>query len=212
MEYQWSYFEDEVRDGFFVPGIMKKCWASAQKNYEDLREFCQKRGIPCAAEWGTMMGAVRHGGFIPWDDDLDVAMSREDYTKLFEARTQKDFHSYRLYDYRLDRGTETKLTRAFTNHEDPTKDWDKHFGFPFSDVIDIFIYDHVPDEGEERVIYENMLDKFAALFGQGKPVSDKKKSEYLKDISKELGLVFMGSTPLTVQVMKALEKFCERYL
>ena len=147
MEYQWSYFEDEVRDGFFVPGIMKKCWASAQKNYEDLREFCQKRGIPCAAEWGTMMGAVRHGGFIPWDDDLDVAMSREDYTKLFEARTQKDFHSYRLYDYRLDRGTETKLTSAFTNHEDPNKDWDKPTGCQLSYVIDMFIYDKVQDEG-----------------------------------------------------------------
>ena len=72
MEYQPSYFEDEVRDGFFVPSIMKKCFASAKKIYDDLQRICDEQEITCAAAYGTMMGASRHGGLIPWDDDVDV--------------------------------------------------------------------------------------------------------------------------------------------
>ena len=50
-----------------------------RKNLSVMTEVCEKLGIDFFAYGGTLIGAVRHKGFIPWDDDLDVALPRQDY-------------------------------------------------------------------------------------------------------------------------------------
>lgn len=58
-------------------------------------EFCIKNNLRYYALGGTLLGAVRHKGFIPWDDDIDVGMPREDYNKLIELM-QKEINEYVL--------------------------------------------------------------------------------------------------------------------
>lgn len=90
LEFPESFFREEIRDGYKVSEKMKKVWAVELDMLSKLLEVCQKYNLKCFADAGTLIGAVRHKGFIPWDDDIDVAMFREDYEKL-RAVAQEEF-------------------------------------------------------------------------------------------------------------------------
>ena len=60
--------------------------------------FCSKNSIQYFACYGTLIGAIRHGGFIPWDDDFDVVMKREDYDRFINLRNQVG-EGYRIASY-----------------------------------------------------------------------------------------------------------------
>ncbi|MCR5497932.1 MAG: LicD family protein [Paludibacteraceae bacterium] len=64
-----------------------------------IHEYCCNNGLKYTLAYGSMLGAVRHKGFIPWDDDIDIAMLRSDYEKLMSGFE----HDYiKIYDYRKD--------------------------------------------------------------------------------------------------------------
>ena len=67
-----GFFEAEEREGFFVSSMMKRYWAAQLKVLSDVARVCKKHNIRWFADCGTLLGAVRHGGYIPWDDDLDI--------------------------------------------------------------------------------------------------------------------------------------------
>ena len=71
-----DFFYDEVRDGFYIPGMMKRAWGASMKILSEIDRICKKYDIHYFISAGTLLGAVREGNFIPWDDDLDVIMLR----------------------------------------------------------------------------------------------------------------------------------------
>lgn len=77
-----EYFKTEVRDGFAVNELMKRTLAAQLEVLNKIIGICEKYGLAYYAYWGTLLGAVRHKGYIPWDDDLDIAMKREDYIRF----------------------------------------------------------------------------------------------------------------------------------
>ena len=49
-----------------------------------IHDFCERKGLTYYLAYGTMIGAIRHNGFIPWDDDIDIFMPREDYERFLK--------------------------------------------------------------------------------------------------------------------------------
>lgn len=136
--------EEEVRDGYTVSKKMKQVWAVQIDLVKKLLEVCQKHNLKIWADGGTLLGTVRHKGYIPWDDDIDMAMMREDYDKLI-AIGQKEFkHPYFLqsgYVEEFNRGF-ARLRNSNTTGIMPC---DINLNFNQGIFIDIFVYDAVPN-------------------------------------------------------------------
>ena len=77
--------EPEVRDEFPVTTERKQIWACLLDLLAQVDAVCKKHDITYYVIGGTLLGTVRHKGFIPWDDDLDIAMMRPDYNRFLEV-------------------------------------------------------------------------------------------------------------------------------
>lgn len=64
--------------------LQKRLWETEQEILDVFHEVCEKNNLRYSLAFGTLIGAIRHKGFIPWDDDIDVFMPRADYEKLLE--------------------------------------------------------------------------------------------------------------------------------
>lgn len=73
----------------FTPEELRKWQLKLLEILVYFRDFCNEHNLRFWLAAGTCLGAVRHKGFIPWDDDLDVQMPREDYDKLIELWIKK---------------------------------------------------------------------------------------------------------------------------
>lgn len=84
-----DFFKEEVRCEYIVSAEMKRIWAVLLDMYLSFAEVCEKYGLKYFVIGGTLLGAIRHEGFIPWDDDLDVGMMREDYEKFLRIASNE---------------------------------------------------------------------------------------------------------------------------
>ena len=116
---------------------------------KEFDSFCRKNGIRYSLAGGTLLGAVRHKGFIPWDDDADIIMPRPDYDRFVQLYS-KETGRYRLLTYTP--GEDHWYVNCYTKMEDSwTMCKDKGFmGQHFGLNIDIFPVDGAPDDPEEQ--------------------------------------------------------------
>ena len=151
MEVSNSYLEDEVREGYFVPSIMKRAWAVELQVLEEVDKVCQRHGISWFAEWGTLLGAVRHRGYIPWDDDLDVVMLRKDYEHFLQVAHELP-EGFKVLNIRSQPGFEYFLARVVAKPRICFEEehLEKYNGFPYIAGIDIFVRDYIASDSQRE--------------------------------------------------------------
>ncbi len=138
------FFDGEERDGFYVEPLMKSAWAAQMEVLSKIDSICKENDITYFADWGTLLGAVRHHGFVPWDDDIDICMMREDIYRLKAVICGRDDLLWMdIYEdpnwgphaIKVINTTEFKVNRHFIK---------EYHGFPFTAGLDIFTIDYVP--------------------------------------------------------------------
>lgn len=154
-------------------------------------DFCEKHNLEYYADSGTLLGAVRHKGFIPWDDDIDITMPRKDFNRLIEIADSEFKYPYRLLSFHNEKNALViarfcKLdTSRISKHNlnDICRDKDGHFIHKLGIVIDICPIDHIEDHK-----YEKQLDmlhgvvKFVNTFFMFRTVTH---TEYNKELNFE---------------------------
>lgn len=152
MPFDKTFLEPEVRLGFYIPSTIKQAWAAELEVLQALDELCQKYDIKYFADWGTLLGAIRHGGFIPWDDDLDIVMLRQDYNRFMEVASELP-SGYTVHTFRNQENFR-EFHAVVQNSEHACFEADhmrKFHGFSYIAGIDIFLLDYVyTDEEAEK--------------------------------------------------------------
>lgn len=138
-----DFFEEETISGYLVSKEMKEVWACELDMLERLLKVCELYNLKCWADSGTLIGAIRHKGFIPWDDDIDMVMFRDDYDKLVEIANKEFVYPYFFqtiysdeYYGRRHAQIRNSETAAIANPKSR---------FNQGIFIDIFVLDGVPD-------------------------------------------------------------------
>lgn len=138
--------------------ILRKVQLVQLEMLKELDRICKELHISYFLDSGTLLGAIRHNGFIPWDDDLDVGMLRKDYESFLEKAPAVLDKKYYLQDWKRDPGygnTFAKLRKNNTVFQEAAAENSKaHNGL----YIDIFPYDTYPDDSKKRKKQGNTYD------------------------------------------------------
>lgn len=140
-----DFFKEEVRSGYLVSEQMKKVWAIELDMVQKFVEVCEKYDLEYFMDGGTLLGAVRHKGFIPWDDDIDLIMPRKDYNKLLEIAPREFKSPYFLQSTMTENGffrTHAQLRNSNTTGFIPI---DRNKDINRGIFMDIFVLDGVAD-------------------------------------------------------------------
>ncbi len=112
----------------------------------EVDRICRKCDIKYNIIAGTLLGAVRHGGYIPWDDDADVAFLRPEYEKFRQAiRTELDTSRFYFQDNRRTKGYRWGYGKLRRKHTLFLREHQEHMPYKQGIFIDIFPLDGVPD-------------------------------------------------------------------
>ena len=124
------------------------------KILDDIHLFCKKNRIKYWIDCGTLLGAIRHKGYIPWDDDIDIGMLREDYEKFLKTYNNRDSR-YKLLAIENDKEYNFQFGKVIDSN---TILWepDPETGVKSGVYVDVFVYDNAPDDDK---LVKKMYDK-----------------------------------------------------
>lgn len=185
MYFNNSFYENEVREGFFIPSMTKRSWAVQMDILDKVTSICKENNIKWFADYGTLIGAVRHQGFIPWDDDLDICMLQDDYIKFNSIVKEYLPSEYLVLNIENEPSYENFLTRIVNSKgiNYSAEFLSKNHGFPYTAGIDIFPLNYVYADEEKEKNRCRIAKKIWNILEERKKYSDKELKEYIEKIS-----------------------------
>lgn len=130
---------------------------------EYFKFVCEKYGIFYSLSFGTVLGAVRHNGFIPWDDDIDVCVMRQDYTKLIDAFNRENNQQFKVVCTEIDPNYSLPHMKVIDTRTILYQEGRRN-NYQLGIWIDVFALDNVPDDLDERRKYIQKLEKYQDIW------------------------------------------------
>ena len=132
---------------FLNKEILRKLQLTELEMLVEVDRICRKYNINYSLDGGTLLGAVRHKGFIPWDDDADIMMSRSEYERFFNiCKKELDTEKFFLQEFRTDSKYRWGYSKLRRNGTVFLREGQEHIKCHHGVFIDIFIFDNVPDD------------------------------------------------------------------
>ena len=156
--------EQEVICGYEVSATMKRVWAMELNMVKRFVEVCDQYGLNYRIMGGTLLGAVRHHGFIPWDNDIDMAMPRKDFNKFLEIGPTA-FEKPLFFQTPVTEQGRFFCTYVKIRDERGTAASEAEYnkGLNCGMFIDVFCFDGLPDGKWRRKLYVRKLNEIAKM-------------------------------------------------
>ena len=166
-------------------------------------DFCSSEGISYSLSGGSLLGAVRHKGFIPWDDDVDLMMPRPDYER-FLASFNGHSDDIKALNYRVDPDFPRPFTKITDLH---TKIVARNGISKYGIFLDLFPIDGQPDSEEETAKYVAEYERLNRLFYKKTPLYRMSDNLFVRVKSAIRGPFFPPREKTMDQIKSLLEKY-----
>ena len=214
MEFPREFFYDEVRNGFYIPGIIKRAWAAELEILALIDKICKKHKIRYYADFGTLLGAVRENNFIAWDDDIDIMMLREDFERFIKVVGKSLPKELKFMAVEINRDS-CSFVSAVGLPEIKYKDeiLRKYHEFPYPTAVDVFVVDELAKDPADEKYRLEVLTMFQTMI---KGIVNKKENtkifhKELKEIEDLLQIKFDRDKPLEGQFYAIMNKVFQEY-
>ena len=168
---------------------------------QEIHKICEENNIEYFMDGGTQLGAIRHGGFIPWDDDFDIGMKREEYERFIRVCDMVLDKTKFYLETCEDSGYGFSFSKIHLNGTAIIENFSQEANVHHGIFVDIFPYDNLPDSKIKRRLFllENHILKnlIWVKAGYGGQIQRKKVSY--------LFFKFVGK-PFSINKMKALRE------
>ena len=140
----------EEIDGYKVSAKMKKVWQIELEILEKIIQICERHNIEYSLDGGSLIGAIRHRGIIPWDDDIDVIMTRDNYNEFLKYAQDEIGDGYFVKNSSTQHKYYRGMTQICKNNTTAIIKIDLEYDFHCGIFVDIFPLDNIPDDEKER--------------------------------------------------------------